>query len=63
MNRVLYQTVVVASLLLTIGRAAHAGPPNPTPSNAGSNTTIGNTALQFVTVSDHNVAAGYGAQI
>jgi len=63
MNRVLYQTVVVASLLLTIGYVAHGGLPNPTPSNANSNTAVGNTTLQFVTVGDHDIAAGYGAQI
>ena len=63
MNRVLYQTVVITSLLLTRGHAAHGGLPNPTPSNAKLKTAIGNTTLQFVTVGDCDIAAGYGAQI
>ncbi len=62
MNLVLYQTVVIASLLLIIRHVAYGGPLNPTPSNANLNTTIGNAILQFVTVGDYDMTPGHGTQ-
>ncbi len=62
MNLVLYQTVVATSLLLSIGHVGHGESLNPTPSNANLSTTIGNATRQFVTIGDHDITAGHGAQ-
>lgn len=62
MNRVLPQTMIVASLLLALGHAAHGGPPNPTESDSNGNTAGGTGALYSITpASQYNTASGTNA--
>ncbi len=61
MNRVLYKTVMVASLLLTMGRPAHGRPPNNDVSDESGNTAGGTNALLNNIGGYNNTAFGDGA--
>lgn len=62
MNRISSRTFVVVCLLLVLGRPAHGGPVNPTPSDAYGNTAGGSNALlNTVVPGQMNTAFGYYA--